>query len=109
MKNEGEVRLSRFQAGKLWDRAFASSWAEVGPEHPARSAMEKLAKAGHAPPEVLDFIATGRIDVTAGMPRASRYQQAPEGTEQGMRPDHAQTAAMHDIAAKTGQPVSGSF
>lgn len=103
------VVLSRFQALKVWERAFATSWSEVGPDHPARSAMEKLARAGFAPPEVLEFIETGRIDVTVGMPSGRRYQQVAEDTEQGMTPNFESQNAMIAYAAQTGQPTSGSF
>jgi hypothetical protein len=108
-----DVRLTRYQATKLWDRAFAASWPEVGPEHPARSAMEKLARfLGER--EALNFITTGRIDVTIGMPSAPRYQQVAEEAPPNPQPDFEQSERMHRVAAQTapmpgGGVVAGSF
>ena len=109
-KREGELRLSPYQASKTWDRAFATTWHEIGEDHPSRSALERFVNAGYGGPEVRDFIRTGHIDVTVGMPRSSRYQQAPEGTvESNPVPDINQSERMHQIAASTGQPVAGSL
>jgi hypothetical protein len=112
---EGEVRLSKFQAGKVWDRAFATTWHEIGPDHPSRSALERFVRAGHGGPEVRRFLATGEIDVAAGRPGGSwkgapRYQQVAEGTtEQAPHPDGEQSQRMHQLALTTGQPIAGSL
>jgi hypothetical protein len=108
-----DLRLSRSQAVKLWDRAFATSWSEVGEGHPARSAMEKLARfLGER--EALEFIATGHIDVTAGMPAGRRYQQVADEAAPNPQPDWDQQDRMHQVAAHTanqpgGGVVAGSF
>jgi hypothetical protein len=110
-----ELRLSRSQAAKLWDRAFATTWAEIGPDHPSRQVMVKLARFVGMTPEIEQFIATGRIDVTAGMPRGARYVQATaEGANPNPTPDYEQSERMHQMAAQTanlpgGGVVAGSF
>jgi hypothetical protein len=103
-----DVRLTRYQATKIWDRAFAASWPEIGPDHPARSAMEKLARfLGER--EALNYITTGRIDVTIGMPKAPRYQQVADEAPVNPQPDFEQADRMTRVAATSGQPVAGSF
>lgn len=110
MKREGELRLSPYQAAKTWERAFATTWHEVHEGHPSRSALERFVNAGYGGPEVREFIRTGHLDVTIGMPKGVRYQQAPEGTpEQAPAPDPGQSERMHQIALQTGQPVAGSL
>ena len=114
--SEGEVRLTRSQAGKIWDRAFATSWHEIGPDHPSRPALERFVRAGWGGTEVRRFIETGQLDVTVGMPRGavpvSRYQEGAEGTEEGIRPDPEQAERMHRVAIAnpaSGQAVAGSY
>ena len=105
----GEVRLTRSQAGKIWDRAFAATWPEIHSGHPSRSALERFVRAGWGGEDVRRFVATGELDPTVGMPRGARYQQVAEGTTQGLTPDYAQQSRMHEVAVQTGQPVAGSF
>lgn len=118
MSDRKDLRLTPFQVAKLWDRAFATSWSEVVPGHPARSAMEKLARYLPAPAEVLRFIETGQLDVTQGMPQGavpvSRVQEAPEDNEVGVRPDYERLERAHQVAAQTanlpgGGVTAGSF
>lgn len=112
MKTEGEVRLTPSQAGKVWDRAFATSWHEISPDHPSRAALERFVRAGWGGEDVRKFLATGEIDVTVGMPRSSRYQQAPEGNVQGHQPDFDQVERMHRATLthpENTQPVAGSY
>lgn len=106
---DDSLRLTRAQATKLWDRAFAASYHEVGEDHPARNVMVKLARfLGEE--LALRFISTGEIDVTVGMPRGSRYQRVAEGTaEAAPAIDGTQSARMHELAARTGQPIAGSL
>ena len=110
MPKEGEVRLTPAQAGKVWDRAFATTWHEIFEGHPSRSALERFVRAGHGGEEVARFIETGELDVTIGMPTGARYQQAPEGVDQtSPHPDATQADRMAQIAFATGQPVAGSL
>jgi hypothetical protein len=109
-----ELRLSRSQATKLWDRAFATTWAEVGPTHPSRSVMVKLARFVGMTPEIERFVTTGELDVTAGMPRGTRYQAVAEEAPPNPQPDFEQSERMHKVAASTanqpgGGVVAGSF
>jgi hypothetical protein len=110
-----ELRLSRSQAIKLWDRAFATTWAEIGPTHPSRAVMVKLARFVGMTPEIEQFIATGQIDPTLGMPRGARYVQvAAEEANPNPQPDFEQSERMHAVAARTAQQpgggvVAGSF
>lgn len=107
MATTSDLRLTPAQARKLWDRAFAASWPEVGPQHPSRGVMTKLARFLDER-EVLTWIETGQIDVRAGMPQAPRYQQAAEGTpEQGVQPDFEQVERMHAVAAQSAQQPGG--
>lgn len=108
----GEVRLTPAQALKVWDGMFATRWPEIFDGHVLRPLMVKLAKAGCAPPEVLDFIRTGRLDPTVGMPKAARIQRATEGTPEGMSPDWDQNERMHQVASSNpeiGSAVAGSY
>jgi hypothetical protein len=105
----GEVRLTRFQATKIWDATFATRWPEIVQGHPLRSALERFVRAGHGTDEVRRWLLTGEVDPTIGMPRASRYQQVTEGTVQSApTPDYDQTERMHRLAHATGQPMAGS-
>jgi hypothetical protein len=106
----GEVRLTPSQAGKVWDRAFATTWHEIGEGHPSRAALERFVRAGHGSDEVRRFLATGELDPTIGMPRGARYQQVVEGvTEQAPHVDGEQSSRMHQLALTTGQPIAGSL
>lgn len=103
---DGEVRLTRQQAGKIWDATFAARWPEIFDGHPLRPAMERFVRAGWGTDEVRIFIATGELDVTRGMP-ARRVQVEAEATEQGVQVDGTQLDRMARLAARQGV-VSGS-
>lgn len=113
-----DVRLTPFQAAKVWDGMFATRWAEIGQGHPLRSLMEKLAARGYGGSEVQRWIATGQLDVRQGMPSGavpvSRVQEAPEDNEVGVRPDYQLLERAHQVAATTanspgGGVTAGSF
>jgi hypothetical protein len=114
VKKDGEVRLTRYQAGKVWDVMFATQWPTIHPGHPLSSLMAKLVGAGFGSPEVRDFLVTGKIDPTVGMPSSPRYQQAAEAAPVNPQPDYEQSERMHRLAAHTapqpgGGVVAGSF
>jgi hypothetical protein len=129
-KQQGEVTLTRAQAAKVYDRAFAGRESELHEGHPSWHAFQRFLKAGYGPaqpeaptavPEeqpgiadlqVQELVARGLTEHEAKLilaaRSATRVQGAPEGTIQGYDADTRRLEQYHQ-QARSGGFSGGSY